>query len=46
MNADKSSGCFQVYSDLSGCEAADSVKHKTPDTMELLYVWIEDFINI
>ncbi|MDQ2178393.1 AAA family ATPase [Marinifilum sp. D714] len=34
------------FTDLSDCEAADSLKHKTPDTMELLYVWIEDYKNI
>jgi len=34
------------FSDLSDCAAADSVKHKALETMELLYVWIEDYKNI
>ncbi len=34
------------FPDLLDCEAADSVKHKIPGTMELLYVWIEDYKNI
>jgi len=34
------------FPDLSDRGAADSVKHKTPDTMELLYIWIEDYKNI